>query len=942
MSLLTKRILSIALFVLLLVWGGYGLLSYLGILVHQLVLVSDSDRATIGQACTAGNLLCQGWYALLPFITFTISRAAPFLWYGIISLAVFAAVLGWQYFTRGKWTVHLRLHPWTILLFFLGSLFLIFNVLALGYDGPDPVRRMIEPLPQVYKNATPATLKALQDNFSGLKDRGCLTHVGTAQIGAEVYDMKISCIEGSFFTRVLPQLAMVLLLLFEFLVLGRMLLSWLRPRPRSLLVEMMVSAGLGACGIIAILWLLAIVHLYVQLAGWLLFLSIPLIGYRHTLYWVRRFLWSAWESEEPWYSPAILLAWLLLGYLAFNFLTVIRPFPIGWDDLGRYLNHARLVVSYGHFIPSLATFQWQYVTSLGFLLFGFESVFAATFSMLINWTAGLMATLSIFVFGNVFLGHRRGMLAALLYYTLPLVGHFSYADMKIDNAVFAMGTLATLCFFLALFPMHNEEDDAGLPAEAPQREGWQYMALAGIFSGFAFAIKPTAVMVLMSLATTLFGITVGVPAFFGTAFLGWVFYTWHTEFNVAAVSQYVYGSPDAISRGGVLTLCIGAGLLLFAYGAWRNRQGFARGMQMLGVFTGSLFLAMGPWLLYNNIVHRHFPPRLEMGAPDHISPIFSINLLDGPTYGQDVRVLPPDLRPDMSSPSCRNTSKAEEVDRYWGTGYGKGWSHYITLPWRTVMNTDSTGYYVTTIPALLLFPLLFLLPFLWSKKGRPILWMTVGTLFIIFQWVFFANGIPWYGVGMFLGLMIGLEVLVSKAPDRITATLAGVLVGLSLLMSYGQRLWQFDQQKNLFEYPMGKISAEAIRQRTIPYYDLIRDIVVERHDNLPDRPYVYRVGTFIPYFIPKNLEYLPMTDNQLDFFNCLFQERDTALTLERLKAFGFSSILFDTNTQTIEKDPNGTLHKKVQAFINFLNTPALQLQVVVNDPDAGVAYVLIP
>jgi hypothetical protein len=195
---------------------------------------------------------------------------------------------------------------------------------------------------------------------------------------------------------------------------------------------------------------------------------------------------------------------------------------------------------------------------------------------------------------------------------------------------------------------------------------------------------------------------------------------------------------------------------------------------------------------------------------------------------------------------------------------------------------------------------------------------------------------------MFLGLVVALEFLVARAPDRWSRILAGMLVTLSLFVAFGMRLWQSDTQRNLFEYPLGKITGEAMRERTIPHYDDVRDVALQRRTSMPDRPYVFRAGTFIPYFIPKNLEVLPLADNQLDFFNCLYQERNDALTLKRLQTLGFNSVIFDTNTHTIEKDPNGSLHKKVGAFVQFLNNTGLGLQIVVNDPSAGIAYVLLP
>jgi len=255
---------------------------------------------------------------------------------------------------------------------------------------------------------------------------------------------------------------------------------------------------------------------------------------------------------------------------------------------------------------------------------------------------------------------------------------------------------------------------------------------------------------------------------------------------------------------------------------------------------------------------------------------------------------------------------------------------------------DSAGYYVTTMPGLLLFPLLLLLPFFWRKESRWLRWLFAGTFLMLFQWIFLAKGIPWYGIGIFLGLTIGLEALITKAPDLPSRSVLSVLTCMWILLMLNNRFWQYEMQKNLFEYPMGKVSYETLRERTIPYYDDISDIVVDRYKSMPDRPHLYRVGTFIPYFIPRNLEIIAAADHQLDLFNCLYQERDPALTTERLKSLGFNSIIFDSNTATIERNSQGTLHKKVNAFVSYLNNPESNLKPVINDPGAGVAFIIIP
>jgi hypothetical protein len=383
-----------------------------------------------------------------------------------------------------------------------------------------------------------------------------------------------------------------------------------------------------------------------------------------------------------------------------------------------------------------------------------------------------------------------------------------------------------------------------------------------------------------------------------------------------------------------------AAVELFVYAWTRRSRAVSESLKGIVVFGLGFAIAVVPWILHDNVLKGNVIPRMELAAPDTLTPSIR-NDYASIKDAEHPHGLPKELAIDPKNAACtEQTGGKEELDRYWG--FSGGLQHYLTLPWRVVMNADAAGYYVTTMPALLLFPLLLLLPMFWTKRGKWLRWLVFATAFLIVQWMFVANGVPWYGIGIFLGLVVGLEAFVALAPDVPNKSLAVFLIALSLLISFAMRVWQFEQQRNLFEYPMGKVSAQALRMRTIPYYDQITSIVMQRNASLPDRPYLYRVGTFIPYFIPKNLEVIGLVDHQLDYFHCLNQEKNPELTLKRLKALGFNSIIFDTNTATIEKDLNGSLHKKVQEFVDFLNTPSLHLQVLVNDPGQGVAFVLIP
>lgn len=962
----TNQYLSLALFFGLLLWGGYTLLYYLGVPVHGVVLWTEAAHTHITEVCADTDALCRGFFGLIPFVLHALGRAAPFVWYVIVSVLAYGLFV---FLRRGDGGGELRLRfsckPWQALALFVLLLWLMFTVLSYGSDKGQPTRYYHAPSEQAY-NVSEQGLRALTQDYTKLQEWGCLLPIGQTESGVAVYSLRGFCMQASFVTRILSQLVFILLLFFEFLVLGRFLLSLLRIRREDMGTEALLSVGLGATGGIIILWVLAVAHLFVPIVGWGLLIAIPLAGYQHARYWLSVFTSYEWDIDVKPYDVCVPLSWLLLSYLALNFLSVVRPFPIGWDDLGSYLNRPRLLVSYGHFIHSMAPFDWAYLTSLGFLLFGYDTAFGATASMLINWSAGLLALLAVVLAARGTLGKRAGLLAALLYYSLPLVGHFSFADMKIDNAVFFFGVMATYVVFEAVLPSaeetegteeteETEEIDPRQPssvssvssASSPKSPTLSLLLLGGIFAGMAFATKPTAVMVIMALLAVLAGVLLHWSAFVGAVAGAFFVFSFQGIFSIDEILGRIAGVGTAPTTAAstaatifiVLCLAIAAGCV--GYALYARRRPLDVTLKAIAMFVAGLAIAVGPWLLHNNILRGNIIPTLELGAPNTLSPTIAPRPNQAvEDYGQPIKRLPPELAVNTDSPFCTSTGSREELDRYWG--YSNGLGHYLTLPWRSVMNIDSVGYYVTMVPALLLFPFVLLLPFFWTRRGRWLRWMVASTLFLLVEWMFLANGIPWYGIGIFLGLVIGLEALVARAPDRPTRIVAGVMLALSLFIAFSMRFWQFETQRNILEYGQGKISAEALEEITIPLYDDIRDVVTQRHTRMPQQPYLYRVGTFIPYFIPRNLEVIGINDHQLDVFNCLFAERDAALTLKRLQTLGFNSIVFDTNTHTIESDPNGSLHQKVEAFLDFANVKDLGMEIVVNDPGLGVALILLP
>ncbi len=983
----TIVILSFSLFVCALLFGGYSLIVYLGIPIHQLVYSTSSDIQTWDLACgTAAEnrvYFCRGAAVFIPFLIAVIKMASPFFAYIIISALLFGTVLVWAGFKTGRFERVIQTNTLVIVLLSITAVWLLGTTFSVGtlYNLNTPesamitdlsgqkvlpaFRRFFEPTPQIYAGAGPQALAELKANYEFLLSHGCLADTGVqTQNGAKLYDLRFWCMQLSFFDRAGTQIVMVLLFLFNLLILGRLIITKLVGyRTENTLFLACLSVGIGTLGWVAILWSLGLFALLHTMLIRLLFFGMPVILFPQSVWWIRKMMEKKINIIFSMRSWHLFLAWLLITYVALNFFNVVRPFPIGWDDLGSYLNRPRLLASYGYFIPSMSQFQWEYLTSLGFLLFGYDSWSGSTFAMEINWAAGMISVLVVYAFGRRMFGRGRGVLSAMFYYFLPMTGHFSFADMKIDNASFFTTALGIMAVFAFLFPAKDIDESA-------EPRDLKLLVIAGLIFGLSFAIKPTAILGIVMAMSILIGGLIGPIGFTGAIIAGFGFLQ---KFGVISVSEIFKRALISTSISStllaVIVLSIGIGLI--AYAVYRKREKLKPLLISVGCLTLGMAIAVAPWILNNIAIIRGYnltgyitakdkvaysaaarsgvPGHVNMGtmltAHDRSGPqVFYVQKDDVAAMGLPsnipIRYLPPELKIDPNHAACKSSARTEELDRYWG--FGKGIGHYLGLAWRQVMNLDSFGYYVTLAPMLLLFPLLLLLPFLWSKEGRWLRLLFFGTIAFFIQWSLAANGVSWYGIGMFLGFAIGLEAFIAHAPDTPNRSLFRFLLAMSIIICLVNRLWQFDSQKNLFEYPLGKITASALREVTIPDYDDIRESVVTRHESMPQTPYTYRIGTFISYFIPRNREIFPMADHQLNFFNCINQEVNHPLTLKRLQALGFNSIIFDTNTQTIEKDPNGSIHQKVAKFLDFVNDPSVNLEIAVNDPGNGIAYILLP
>lgn len=892
---------------LLLLWGGGTFLSYVG--WHLLPLLPE-DRA-FAVARQVASPLVRGVLGLSALVSEPLT---------LIILGVTGGVLLLSHLCRAQlFHFRLALSPLHLLLVSLLLLWGIAHLVALTPLYGGSTFRLFPPTAEYYLTADADVLMALEENIGDLQRRGCLT---PAPEDPRLFAYAPLCLELSLVKRVAPSLLFLLSLTLLCLAVGRTVCRWFLGSEESSLF-VFFHLLVGTMVLLSALWGLALV-------GWagaratIVLLALLAVGSLRSL---RGVISGVWRVRLPLEGEAAPLTMLLGGVLLFlfavNFLATIRPFPVGWDEIESYLNLPQEFSRLGIFVPGMQNPQWEHLTALPFLLFGSESVVAATVAMGINWWGGLLAVFGLLVAGQFLLGPRRGLLAAALFYSLPMVQHVSFADMKIENGLFAVMVGSVLAFLLSL-----EEGTTG-------RARWA--GLGGLLAGLTLAMKPTSFLLLLFLG--------GIGG--GTLLGGW---------GVAALSLLTVGgilalrpfalipifqpmvssglsdvSAIVISLTCILTATV---LLVFRWG----RDGDQREVHKLILWGCCGFLlATVPWMGRNVLRSTHLTPGTALWGEDYFRPQLGAWVQRGASPAPGVRGLPPSLAVDLSQEQCRDFPLGVDLDRFWG-GW-QGWVRWWQLPWRVVMNRDSQGYFVITSPLLLLAPFLFLLP-----RGAPRRWrlLVAGVAPAFFGWWLLGRGVPWYGIILFLPLVLLPEALLEMFPSKFTRGVITCLMVGSFLLALSLRLWQFRVHRATYEYAFGTVSARSAQELTFPGMTRIVRTTLERAAAFPSHPYVYRVGVPLGFFLPGDLWHVGKVDHELTFFSCLHQEGDDRRTRDRLLSLGFHAVLLDRGAASIEADSSGPLHRRLSEMLAFLSNPTLGLQQVVGQPEWPYVYTLLP
>lgn len=386
------------------------------------------------------------------------------------------------------------------------------------------------------------------------------------------------------------------------------------------------------------------------------------------------------------------------GYFFLTFLlgvaliSIIRPMPIGWDDLGVYMNYPKIMATSWELLKGAGMYSWQLITGTGFLFH-----FNAAQAFYVNQLGGILAVIAIistlsYAFTQ---SHKKSFLSlpvlfAAVYYAMPMTIFQQAKDMKLDPAYLFFA----ISGFMLLFSVWN--------AQKWDRKNLSILALSGIIIGFTFSVKFTSLMLILGALGLISYRLLSIGGYFGFffAFLGiftqfdlWKkIFIWMPTENHALITQ--------ISLG---LFFLSAFSFLVAWFEKKNLQYFKNWILAVSIFVISVGVSLVPWFMKN--ISEWYPSitfDTILNGYRWVSPFDYTKIYPQSEY---------DARTKTSLDSAITSdgqSQNEDFSRYFGQE--KWLNNYMKLPVNLTFQknqsgefTDITYLFLVLVPGILLF-----------------------------------------------------------------------------------------------------------------------------------------------------------------------------------------------------------------------------------------------
>jgi hypothetical protein len=426
------------------------------------------------------------------------------------------------------------------------------------------------------------------------------------------------------------------------------------------------------------------------------------------------------------YTPARLIDEMLYAVMAFlvsvNLVSVYRPYPIGWDDLGAYMNVPKMISSSGELLALWKMYAWELYTSLWFL-FGSQS-----YAFFLNSFSGILSAILLVVFVRMMLSGKKSwafdlsLLAPVVLLMMPMSVFQLAKDMKLDFWLLAISLMALILFFGVLRIWDRGERTS---------EKYLLFALIGIFIWVAFSVKVTSLLLLLGVLGTLSFAAYGLVWFFSfcASFIG--VFTWGNMWYMMNV--VIPGNGDTLLWGGIFLIW---GILWLVYASYKAKtKAFFLEAWILLV---SFFLALSPWVMkhISEVSVAESPMSigtLVSGASQRFLPDYSL------IY--DTERLEEKKSQALLTRGLSESGTTVNADFWRYFGYEQGINNYLKLPYNLSFQVNQAGEFTDiSFVFFALIPLIFLfLPYryIWAE------YLLLGVCLALYFYLF-PGTISWF------------------------------------------------------------------------------------------------------------------------------------------------------------------------------------------------------
>ena len=392
-------------------------------------------------------------------------------------------------------------------------------------------------------------------------------------------------------------------------------------------------------------------------------------------------------------------AFLIVSFLvSVSLINAIRPMPIGWDDLGVYMNFPRIMALSGSMLQWAGMYTWQVITGTWFL---WDNIAATAFY--VNQLGGILSMIAMTsVLSVIFeVKHRKYLLSlpllfAGIYYMMPMTVFQQAKDMKLDPALMMVSVSAFGVLWYTL------------RAEIEKYRFYILLGLIGILVGIAFSIKFTTLILIVASLTLIAYRLIGIFGCIGFFFIFLAIFTGGDLWSKMNVWLPVE------NRSLIHSITIGCGMIwllsmlisIYQYSIHHFKEWILASI----VFVLGIAIGLSPWLIKNGYEARIFTSNQKSGLINSVLSGYGW-WLDLNNYGAIYSLEEYTKKrkaQQASSITSEWKSQNEDFSRYFGQ---ESWlNNYIKLPANLTFQknqsgefTDITYIFLAFFPAILLF-----------------------------------------------------------------------------------------------------------------------------------------------------------------------------------------------------------------------------------------------